>query len=307
MNSAVRAFTIPTNGTYTEQTFKVMSRVLKSCPAATFKVGMSLDGPMAVHNAIRGSRSSYAQLSATHAMLRKLQRQHDTLILTMSGVLSSYNLSSVKELVDLYFENFPADDYTMQFARGNTRENDAKIFEVSDYLKAVDYIELKAKAACHHASLTKTMVRALTASARHIVAKTAWTNECQIQCVAGKRLAILYDTGVLTPCEVLATFDLPTAIRDEYNNFAYGNIRDFDCDVQKAINTPLGRNIYQYIRQTRCHCTFECAVVASMFFQPLQLLITLAAGSLPRMPGSKMKHCTVAHRSPVGRKVSDEE
>ena len=118
-NSGVRSFTIPTNGAYVEAMEQVLERTLSSCPAATIKLGLSLDGPEDLHNEIRGSKRSYAQVREAHAMLRRLQRRHPNLIVTMAGVISSFNVHRARELIDLFLTEFPADDHT----RGSTSRN----------------------------------------------------------------------------------------------------------------------------------------------------------------------------------------
>jgi sulfatase maturation enzyme AslB (radical SAM superfamily) len=283
-NSGVRNFTIPTNGTYTDKTREVMSEVLTKYPAATFKLGISLDGPKEYHNKIRGSERSFDSLSKTHALLKEMQKQFPNLIITMSGVISSFNLHVAKDLIDLYFENFPSDDYTVQFARGNTKDPAAKTFEANEYRKCVDYLEARKLEVFNAVGPTKTMVRKLTTRTREIVSKTARDDSFQVNCVAGSRLVVLYDTGVLTPCEILGTWNHPADVRAKYNGFNYGNVREFDCDVQKAVDSRLGQSIKSHIKDTKCRCTFECAIIASIFYQPTELMKTLAGTDLSKIP-----------------------
>ncbi|MBK7974497.1 MAG: radical SAM protein [Deltaproteobacteria bacterium] len=285
-NSGVRSFTIPTNGAYVEAMEQVLERTLSSCPAATIKLGLSLDGPEDLHNEIRGSKRSYAQVREAHAMLRRLQRRHPNLIVTMAGVISSFNVHRARELIDLFLTEFPADDHTLQLTRGIPKDSAAKDVSPDEYERCVAYLEERREEVRRAANApTHRMVRKLTTRTRRIVSKAARTNEFQVPCVAGTRLAILYDTGVLAPCEILATLDVDPAVRARLGGFTYGNVRDFDCDVQRAVSSPLGREIARWIADTRCRCTFECAIVASIFYQPRELLRTLATPLGPVAPG----------------------
>ncbi|MFI5360586.1 MAG: radical SAM protein [Elusimicrobiota bacterium] len=280
-NSGARSMTIPTNGTYTDATERVLTEVCAKYPETTFKIGISLDGTKDVHNAIRGWDGSFDKIVATHAMLRKLQEKFPNIIITMTCVVSSFNIDNARDIVDMFLKDFPADDYTLQLTRGIPKEMAAKDVLPDAYEKAIEYLEYRKKEMATDSHATKAMVRRLTTRTRRIVIETAKTNEFQVNCVAGKRLVVLYDTGVLTPCEILETMDLPEELKKRYNGFTYGNIRDWGYDVQKAVDSDLGRRISAYIKDTKCRCTFECAIIASIFYQPGELAKTLTGISEP--------------------------
>ena len=52
-------------------------------------------------------------------------------------------------------------------------------------------------------------------------------------------------------CEILETLL-------EETDTSMGNIKDFDCDIQKLLESDKAKNIINYIKQSKCHCTFEC-------------------------------------------------
>lgn len=274
-NSGARSFTIPTNGTYTEATERVLRAVCAKYPHTTFKLGLSMDGTKDVHNLIRGWDGSFDKLVKTHAMLKKLQQEFPNIIVTMTCVVSSFNVHDAKDTVDMFIERFPSDDYTLQLTRGIPKDLAAKEVSPAEYEKCVDYLESRKNETPKNPGLTAAMVRKLTTRTRHIVSETAKNNEFQVNCVAGKRLVVLYDTGELTPCEILQTMDLPAELKKEYNGFSYGNVKDYGFDVQKAVDSELGRKLSEYILTTKCRCTFECAIVASIFYQPAELAKTL--------------------------------
>ncbi len=274
-HSGARSFTIPTNGAYSNDTRRTLIEVLESCPAATVKIGLSLDGPRDLHNEIRGSKHSYDQVCETHAMLRELQARYSNLILTIAGVISSFNVARARELVDLFLERFPADDHTLQLTRGIPKKSAAKDVAAADFEACVAYLDAR-RTIRPRLTPTGAMARKLTTRTRRVVSHTASSQDFQVPCVAGTRLAVLYDTGVLAPCEILETMEVPPAVRSRYHDFSYGNVRDFGCDVQRAVSSPRGREIAAYIRDTQCRCTFECAIVASIFYEPSELAKTLA-------------------------------
>ena len=279
-NSGVRNFTIPTNGTYTEATQRVMSEVLGKYPAATFKVGISLDGTKEMHNTIRGWEGSYDKIVATHAMLWEMQTRYPNLIITLSGVVSSFNVHNVRALVDEFFEKFPADDYTLQLTRGTPKDLAAKDVAADEYEKCIEYLEYRKQEHYKTVNLTRTMVRKLTTRTRRIVSETAKNDSFQVNCVAGSRLVVLYDTGVLTPCEIPGTRDLPPRSQGA-QRFRVGTSGTGITMCRRPLTALWDGRCSAYIKDTRCRCTFECAIIASIFYQPAELLKTVTGFGLP--------------------------
>ena len=65
---------------------------------------------------------------------------------------------------------------------------------------------------------------------------------------------IIYEDGEVYPCEILQT--------------GYGNIRNFDYDVSKILNTEKAKEINTFIKDKKCHCSFECTLPLSIIFNP---------------------------------------
>ena len=49
-----------------------------------------------------------------------------------------------------------------------------------------------------------------------------------------------------------------------------GNVRDFNYDIVKLLQGPKARDMRRFISNTKCRCTFECAMYASLAFNPMQ-------------------------------------
>lgn len=80
-----------------------------------------------------------------------------------------------------------------------------------------------------------------------------------LPCRAGALLGIIYPNGDVYPCEILA--DRPM-----------GNLHDHDFDLMSLWDTAQSNELRTWIRDTECHCTFECAwsfnVLGSLKHQP---------------------------------------
>jgi radical SAM protein with 4Fe4S-binding SPASM domain len=76
-----------------------------------------------------------------------------------------------------------------------------------------------------------------------------------VPCVAGKRMIVATEKGDILPCEIL--------------NHRLGNLKDYDYNVRNLLSNDQTRRTVEWIRKSRCHCTFECALATSIIFHPL--------------------------------------
>jgi radical SAM protein with 4Fe4S-binding SPASM domain len=78
-----------------------------------------------------------------------------------------------------------------------------------------------------------------------------------IPCLAGNISCIMTETGDLYPCEIL--------------NKKIGNIKDSNYDFKKLWHSKEAEKIRRYIKNTRCYCTYECAITTNILFNITQL------------------------------------
>ena len=64
-------------------------------------------------------------------------------------------------------------------------------------------------------------------------------------CHASSLFGVMYQNGDLYPCEIL--------------DKKIGNIRDVDYDFLKLWFNKENKKIKNYIKQTKCRCSYECA------------------------------------------------
>jgi len=96
-----------------------------------------------------------------------------------------------------------------------------------------------------------------TLEAHKIRAKTVSTNQFQIPCVAGNKMVVMYSEGEVAPCETLG--------------YEIGNIRNYDYDMKKILQSERAVQIRKKIIDEKCFCTHECFTSASLTFSKKQL------------------------------------
>ncbi len=95
---------IATNGFLTEKIVQSVKELLRE-GRTDIGVSVSLDGIYEMHDKIRGVKGAFEKTSATIRALRKLEKEHDNLILTTQCVVSRINIGHLKKLDEFCRKN----------------------------------------------------------------------------------------------------------------------------------------------------------------------------------------------------------
>jgi MoaA/NifB/PqqE/SkfB family radical SAM enzyme len=87
-----------------------------------------------------------------------------------------------------------------------------------------------------------------------------------IPCLAGKKLVVLRADGRIDPCEILDSLYKGKEKPWGFDDFSFGNVRESDYDMSKIVRSKKARRVKEFIEKSQCHCTFECAIFASLIF-----------------------------------------
>jgi len=102
--------------------------------------------------------------------------------------------------------------------------------------------------------------RAKNRIVRGILGDPEQADRFHVPCTAGSLFGTIMADGSVTPCELLAS------------RYPLGNLRECNMDFSAIWNSTLAEQARQMIRNSRCHCTFECAwtvnVLARTTFWP---------------------------------------
>lgn len=276
--AGVRNITVPSNGSLPNRVAAVMDEVCSAYPKVEFRIALSIDALGEKHDEVRKFPKAFELAERTFKALKELQRRRSNLHLIVTTVASKYNKEHLKEFLDYAAHNLQCDDHTVMLARGAPREPDAKDVSPEEYRGFVDYLAERQRREPSNSRMHKGLLHFVERETRYLVEKTVREDRYQIPCVAGSKLVILYDSGDLYPCEILETREFPQEVLDRFGgSFKIGNVRDFDYDVVAMINSERGRDLVRFILDSRCYCTFECAIAASIVFNPRTLIKTAIA------------------------------
>ena len=79
-------------------------------------------------------------------------------------------------------------------------------------------------------------------------------NGAHVPCQAGTLSVVVDERGEVRPCEVLGA--------------SFGNLREVGMDFRRIWESPPAKSARQWIRESRCACTWECAAATNLLFTP---------------------------------------
>jgi len=263
-NSNLSKCTIATNGMLSKRINDYVSEMTKKNPEVDFRLSVSIDAIGDQHDKIRGVKGSYEKALETLRLLFDLRKETHNLWVEVSTTISKYNYKEFESIHDYILKNFDVDNHVTLYARGKTKENDATDVPIECYTKCKKIIQRDWGASNHVHQKSISAVRDIVMDE---VDRELVENTYNHDCSAGQKFIEIYQDGKVVSCEVLETLL-------EKADTSMGNIKDFDCDIQKLLESNKAKNIVNYIKQSKCHCTFECpkytdVVYNKKFYQKL--------------------------------------
>jgi radical SAM protein with 4Fe4S-binding SPASM domain len=236
---------LPTNGLLTEIIYEGVEAILKECPQSTIAVKLSLDGPEHVHDTMRGVKGGYQKTLKTCKTLGRLLDRYANFELGINTVFCQANQDYVEETIDLVSTMEQVKTHTVSLIRGEVSQEDLKKVDLQKYKKIIEKLEsnLKLKAA-------QDILQ------RRLIYETAQSNMRHTPCYAGRLNLVLTENGDLYPCE------------DFSEKMKFANIRDFDYNALKILNTDRSKDILAMIESKGCCCTHECYFMTNILFNP---------------------------------------
>jgi MoaA/NifB/PqqE/SkfB family radical SAM enzyme len=251
----LRYLSIPTNALLPERTEylarEVLSRVAppEVHPPFSLRLALSVDGVGEQHDRIRGVPGNFVKLRETHDRLAAVRAADPRLHLHVSTCYCRSNAENIREIIDEVKERFAFDSHSLGLIRpggpaaGETEVDPASYRAVLEYLRQQSGVGER-----------RPLGRVLRAADRvraDLQYSTLAEDRAVLPCVAGRKLAVLFEEGDLWACEP----------KPEY---ALGNVREAAYDLPAMLASERARAVRRDIRATSCHCGWECALAASL-------------------------------------------
>ena len=249
-NNHIRYITLPTNGINTDRVVLHTRKILDQCTDTHLRISLSLDGPPNIHDGIRGGPGGYEKLMNTYHALTELKETYENLSIDIVTVLQSVNQDTILDLFRTVHRTIKPDNHMLLIARGDVQNNAIKQVRPEIYENVISLTRKMYRRS--ESRPFSSIIRAITERSLDIIYRDFRYGEYQTPCVAGRRLVVVSEDGEVRPCEILHT--------------TFGNLREFDYDLNAILKTGKARSIQKQILKKKCHCTFECAVNINVFY-----------------------------------------
>jgi MoaA/NifB/PqqE/SkfB family radical SAM enzyme len=191
----------------------------------------------------------------------------------INSCYSALNRGKLRGFVDFIADRFDVDNHCVTYVRGNADEA-TKEASTGEYVELVE--DLRRRRDPHENRPFSSFLRAVMDYQRDIIRWTLENDRMYVPCKAGKKMIVVNERADVLPCEIL--------------NQRLGSLKEYDYDLTRLLANPQALQLVEWIRDTRCHCTFECALATSLIFhKPSYPRIAwramkrwLASGRLPR-------------------------
>jgi len=263
-NSDTRLFTIPTNSSCPDRIIEFVRKMVSLMPSAWFRITLSLSHLDEKNDEIRGRAGSFQETIETSKRLHDLKRRFPQLSTGCSAVLTKFNKDDIYDVFDYIDLNVPCDSYGFLNVRGDPMDKDASDVAPEDSRRLVEYLTKKRQGKFKNSSFYSKLFSAVGRVIENNVLETILEDKEVVPCLAGKRMVVISDTGDVMPCELMDGA-IP---KNSGMNPVFGNLRDYDYDIKKLLELPNTKKVLQYIKNSRCHCSFECAMTVSTVFNP---------------------------------------
>ena len=249
-NNFVKYITIPTNASLTSRIIDYLEKVLPKYPDTYFRIPFSIDGIDDVHDENRSFPGSYKKIIESYTAVSSLRKAYHNLVLDSNTVFTSNLQDTILETVKTLYRDFDFDNISVTYVRGDIKDERLKKMSFQKYLELNDYLENLTRK--KEGRLLYPVWRAVRDISRQYLVRTVVDNEFITPCTAGRKLLVITETGEVYPCEIL--------------NRGMGNVRDYDFNVKKLLALPENKKLLRWIEDSKCKCTFECALAANVLW-----------------------------------------
>jgi len=195
---------------------------------------------------------SQYKIKKSYEAISPLRAKYPNLVLDCNSVFTASSETYLLDTVKSLDKSFKFDNMSVTYARGNIKDEKLKNVSKERYKLINDFLESREKQ--KEKRLLYPLWRGVNSVTRENLMRTVFDDEFVSSCVAGRKLLVVSETGEVQPCEILGK--------------SIGNLRNHDWDLNKLLKHNSVKNMQKWIKDTKCKCSFECALAANVVWKP---------------------------------------
>lgn len=256
-NNKPAILTYPTNGLLPEVIKEKTEDILKHCRKSVVVVKLSLDGLGDAHDNLRKMPGNFEKLMQTYEALAGLLDKYSNFEIGVNTLFCSenqYMMNGKSGIIEFVRSLNKVRTHTISMVRGGLKEEHYKKIDLSQYGKTIRTLEknLKKPRARVYRFKGGRFKAVQDNLQRRLIYQTMSRKRRLIPCYAGRLNLVLTETGDLYPCEL--------------SHQKIGNVRDFDYDVKKILQSARAKKVIEAIKVEACYCTHECYFTTNILF-----------------------------------------
>ncbi len=249
---------LPTNGFFTDIIIKQTEDILNTVKNTVIDLQLSLDGPEAIHDEIRGLKGSFKHLKETYSKLILLKKKYKNLKIKICTVYSHYNQRHILKLFDIVKRDFnEIDRLVFSAVHGSVIDKKASNFNWGIYFQLCEIAEKyfsKNDAKDFHSLFTQAVRKR-----KNIFLKEVLENhDMYKKCNAGKKVVVINEVGDVFPCEPLWS--------------KIGNLRNNSYNINNILNSEEMEHFLKLKANNGCDCYWGLPMSNNILYSPKNYL-----------------------------------
>ncbi len=262
-NAKVSSLLINSNGTYTKRVAEFVDRLNKEFPDTRVIIQFSIDSFPEDHNKIRKVPDLFEKTMKSYEHVRN---NGLNVVSSIALTVTHANYFNVIKIYEYLIANWNISRISPIVVRDegvHVTPLELKKDIISAYKELVDRINTDRQTGVLKNYYDNSTIKGRVLNEKDKIQYennfNSYTNPHFISyCPSAKIFGVIATDGTVHPCEVL---DKPL-----------GNLKDFNYDFKKLWNSEQCNEVANWIKKTKCHCTYECAmtynVMSNYQYQP---------------------------------------
>ena len=250
-NSTVQSMYITTNASLPERINEFAKEISLFSPSTELTFQISIDDFPQSHNRVRKIENLFDSCIDAYKILKNLGPNINPVV---SITVTHENCDNIEKIFKYLNEDCKIDSIKCGIVRDEgvyktPTEKKKKIFEAYDWVTN----EIKKKAEdkgilnYNTKSIQGKLHQKKDLISWDMVKKMYLSPKYLSPCHAGGLFGIITSNGKIYPCEIL-------------EKKLMGDLRDHDMEFMKIWNSDISKSTKKYILETKCNCTYECAL-----------------------------------------------